>query len=273
MTALLVIAGQEVRAGIRNRWVIMTTVILAALALSLVLLGSTPTGTIGASPLTVVVVSLASLTIFLVPLIALLLSFDSIVGEDERGTLLLLLAYPVSRGQIVLGKFVGQITILALATVVGYGVAGAVLYFGSAGDAENWPDFAVLIGTSILLGAVFIALGVLVSIVVRERATAAGLAVGLWLLLVLVYDLALVGLLVADQGKSVTESMLNGLLLLNPTDIYRLINLTGHDAVAQVAGMAAMQANLSLSALYAALLAWVALPLAAGILIFNKRRA
>ena len=41
------------------------------------------------------VVSLSSLTIFLVPLIALLLSHDAIVGEAERGTLLLLLSYPV----------------------------------------------------------------------------------------------------------------------------------------------------------------------------------
>jgi len=271
--SLTTIAGQEVRTGIRNRWVAATTLILALLALALVLLGSAPTGTVGASPLAIVVVSLASLTIFLVPLIALLLSFDSIIGEEERGTLLLLLAYPVTRGQIVLGKFSGQISILAGATVLGYGAAGVVLYLIGGAEADDWSAFATLIGTSILLGAVFVALGTLVSIVVRERATAAGLAVGLWLILVLLYDLALIGLLVADQGRTIATTLLDALLLLNPTDVYRLINLSGHEAVTEAAGMAGpMQTQLSPSVLYTALLIWIVLPLTAGILIFSKRQ-
>src|SRR3546814_17595274 len=64
------LAMQEIRAGLRNRWVVATTLLLAALSLSLALLGSAPTGVVKADPLAVVVVSLASLTIFLVPLIA-----------------------------------------------------------------------------------------------------------------------------------------------------------------------------------------------------------
>src|SRR5690606_17764171 len=81
------IALHELRIGLRNRWVAATTVVLAALALSLALLGSAPTGIVKTDPVAVVVVSLSSLTILLVPLIALMLSFDAIVGEHERGTL------------------------------------------------------------------------------------------------------------------------------------------------------------------------------------------
>ena len=71
----------------RNRWVLATTLLLAALALSLTFLGSAPTGNVGAGALDVVVVSLSSLTIFLLPLIALLISHDAVVGEMERGTM------------------------------------------------------------------------------------------------------------------------------------------------------------------------------------------
>jgi ABC-type Na+ efflux pump permease subunit len=39
--------------------------------------------------------------------IALLISHDAIVGEMERGTMLLLLSYPVGRWQVLIGKFVG----------------------------------------------------------------------------------------------------------------------------------------------------------------------
>jgi hypothetical protein len=124
---ILMIAAQEIRVGLRNRWVAATTGLMAALALSLVLLGSAPTGAVGADPLAIVVVSLTSLTIFLIPLIALLLSFDGIVGEHERGTLMLLLSYPVARWQVVVGKVLGQTAILGVATLVGYGAAAAAL--------------------------------------------------------------------------------------------------------------------------------------------------
>ena len=183
--SLLLLAAQEIRVGLRNRWVVATTLLLAALALSLVLLGSAPTGTVKADPLAVVVVSLASLTIFLVPLIALLLSFDAIVGEQERGTLMLLLSYPVSRWQVVAGKALGQMAILGIATLVGYGAAAGALWLTVDIGHEAWGAYAAMVLTSVMLGAAFVSMGCLASTLVRERATAAGLAVGVGLLFVL----------------------------------------------------------------------------------------
>ena len=127
MKTVLLLSAKEVREGLRNRWVIAATGLLAALALTLAFLGSAPTGTVGANALDVVVISLASLTIFIVPLIALLISHDAIVGEIERGTMTLLLSYPVRRRQVLFGKFLGHLAILAFATVVGYGLAAVAL--------------------------------------------------------------------------------------------------------------------------------------------------
>ena len=81
MRNIAIIAGKEIKEGLRNRWVLATTLLLAALSLSLTFLGSAPTGNVGAGALDVVVVSLSSLTIFLLPLIALLISHDAVVGE------------------------------------------------------------------------------------------------------------------------------------------------------------------------------------------------
>jgi len=275
MSPVMVIAGAEIRAARRNRWVLATTLLLAALALTLAFLGSAPTGTVGVGALEVTVVSLASLTIFLVPLIALLLSYDAIVGEAERGTLLLLLAYPVERWQIVLGKFLGHSAVLAFATCLGYGAAGLALsWLGAAPDRESWNAFAALIGSSVLLGAVFLALGYLVSATVRDRGMAAGLAIGIWLLLVLLYDMALLGVLVADQGKTISAAVFSGLLLLNPADVYRLLNLTGFAKVSMFSGMAGVsaQAQFARPLLLAALAAWVLVPLALAAILFRRRQ-
>ncbi len=274
MSAVLTIAGKELREGLRNRWIIATTLLLAGLALTLAFLGSAPTGTVRASPLDVIVVSLSSLTIFLVPLIALLLSHDAIVGERERGTLLLLLSYPVGRGQVILGKFLGHVAILAIATAVGYGAAGLALALGSeAPGAAGWRAFAIMIGSSVLLGAAFLAIGYAASTLVRDRGTAAGIAIGAWLLFVLIYDMALLGLLVADQGQRVTAEALNLLLLLNPTDVYRLLNFSSTADVSLFAGMAGVSrsATLSPGALLAAMALWIVLPLGLATVLLKRR--
>lgn len=274
MRAILAIAGKEVRDGLRNRWVIAATLLLASLALALAFLGSAPTGTVGVSPLAVTVVSLSSLTIFLIPLIALLLSFDAVVGEAERGTLLLLLAYPVSRRQVVLGKFLGHAAILAFATVLGYGAAGLAIGLSQDGiEAQSWRAFAATIGSSVLLGSAFIGIGYLLSVGVRERGTAAGLAVAVWLVFVLLYDMALLGVLVADQGKHLSAAVFRYLLLLNPTDVYRLFNLSGFAEVRQFSGMAGLsvEARFAPGLLLAVLAAWTIAPLAAAGALFARK--
>ena len=270
---LWLVAAQEIRVGMRNRWVVATTVLMAALALSLVLLGSAPTGAVKADPLAVVVVSLASLTIFLVPLIALLLSFDAIVGEHERGTLMLLLSYPVARWQVVAGKAAGQIAILGSATLVGYGAAAGALALKADIGREAWIAFGAMVLTSVMLGGAFVSLGCLASTLVRERATAAGLAVGVWLFFVLVYDTALLGVLVADQGRVVTQQALDALLLLNPADVYRLFNVSASRSVSVYSGMAGPgdAAALPAWAFLAVLAAWVAAPLGLAMLAFQRR--
>ncbi len=269
----LAIALQEIRVGLRNRWVLAMTLLLAALALSLALLGSAPTGTVKAEPLAVVVVSLASLTIFLVPLIALLLSFDAIVGEHERGTLMLLLSYPVSRWQVVAGKVLGQVAILAVATVLGYGAAAAALWLQGDIGAGAARAYGAMVLTSIMLGASFVAIGCLASTLVRERATAAGLAVGVWLFFVLLYDTALLGVLVADQGRTVGKAGLDALLLLNPADVYRLFNMSASDSVSVYSGMAGPgdPAAMPPATLLAVLAAWVLVPLALAVAAFRRR--
>lgn len=274
MRQVIIIAEKELRDGLRNRWVLAATALLAALALTLAFLGAAPTGTVKVSGLAVTIVSLSSLTIFLVPLIALLLSYDAIVGEVDSGTMALLLAYPVARWQVVLGKFTGHLSVIGFAILVGYGVAGLALQWAGNEDRGAWTAFAIMVVSSILLGGVFLAIGYLVSTLVRDRGVAGGVAIGVWLLFVLLYDMALLGLLVADQGRTVTADLLNALLLLNPADAYRLLNLTATTDVSRFAGVAGLgaQTGLGPGALLGALAAWIVAPLAAAIALFARRQ-
>ncbi|HHS84263.1 MAG TPA: ABC transporter permease, partial [Gammaproteobacteria bacterium] len=88
------IAQKEFWDRIRNRWVLAVTAIFIFFALVIAYFGASQQGVVGFSSIELTIASLVSLAIYLVPLIALILGYDAIVGERERGSLDLLLALP-----------------------------------------------------------------------------------------------------------------------------------------------------------------------------------
>ncbi len=271
MKIVLALAAKEFRDALRNRWVAASVLLLALLATLLALLGTAPGGTVDAGALEVSIASLSTLSVYLLPLIALLLSYDSLVGEAERGTLLLLLSYPVARWQVVIGKALGHTAILGFAILVGYGGVGAVLAIADEASLASILAFLGMMGSTLALGVVFVGLGALLSALAGERATAAGLAIALWLVMVVLYDLALFGLLSADEGGMIGSGLFQALLLANPSDAYRMVALTGVDAVREVAGLSGLEAGPGLAISLGVLGIWLVLPIAATVAAFSRK--
>ena len=269
---LLILAAEEFQEGLRNRWVISAVLLLTILAFSLALLGTSPIGETRVGALNVTTVSLASLSVYLLPLIALTLSYDSVVGERERGTLLLLLTYPISRWQVICGKFLGHFAIIAVAILLGYGFTGVYIAITEGAAMQDWLQFAAMLGSSMMLCSAFIALGYLISVTVSSRATSAGIAISTWLLVVVVYDLLLLGLVLSDTRDLISSDLFGTLLLLNPADIYRLFNLAGSEAASLVSGsLGALESSfLSAGLLLSALCLWIIAPITAAVWVFNR---
>ncbi|NOX08668.1 MAG: ABC transporter permease [Gammaproteobacteria bacterium] len=274
MSPILIVAGKEFTDGLRNRWVFAITIVFAVLALGISYFGSAASGLVGFSSLATLIVSLASLAIFLIPLIALLLAYDCIVGENEQGTLLLLMTYPVTAAELLLGKFIGFASILAVSTVLGFGGSGLVIAMLSdqVSDASLWNAFGFFILSATLLGWVFIALAQLLSVMVSEKSRAAGLALVLWFWFVLIFDMVLLGLLVMESGSGDGE-WLSYLLLLNPADIFRIANLASFEAVREYTGLAVIATGplFNPAVLLGILVAWICLPLGLAITIFQRK--
>ena len=275
MSSIWTIARKELSDSLRNRWLIAISLVFATLALGIAWFGAAASGTVGYASTPATIASLASLGIFLIPLIALLLAYDAIVGEEEGGTLLLLMTYPLSRGQLLFGKFLGHGLTLALATVIGFGVAGvaiALLVDDVAVPVLATAMFRFILST-VLLGWGFIALAYVVSVRVSEKPLAAGLALAIWFFFVLIFDLALLGLLVASEGK-LNPDLLPWLLLLNPTDIYRLLNIVAFEGSAQLTGVLSLGHDLPMgpAGLWAALVVWFVVPLTGAWALFRNRR-
>ncbi len=273
ISSALTVGHCELRVGTRNRWVLLAASILLLFALVLGFLGSGPTGTIKTDPLVVTVASLATLSVYLVPLIALLLSYDAIAGEIDRGTLQLVLATPISRSSYLLGKFSGHLTIIAIAIAVGYGLAGGTVYLLSGGNAQGVLDLVRLIATSIALGAAFIAVGYVISTNVQQTGTAAACAIGAWLLMVVLYDLALLSALIADGDGFFAKDIFPYMLVANPADAFRLYNISSLDSGATSHGLSGFAEALPFPAEIGllSLCLWAVLGFAAA--LFSFRRA
>ncbi|WP_338473520.1 ABC transporter permease subunit [Pseudomonas sp. MS646] len=274
MNPIQTMARKEFCDGLRNRWLLAISLLFAVLAIGIAWLGAAASGQLGFTSVPATVASLSSLATFLMPLIALLLAYDAIVGEDESGTLLLLLTYPLGRGQLLLGKFVGHGLILALATFIGFGcaiLAIALLVDDVELSLLLWA-FGRFMVSSTLLGWVFLGLAYVLSCLSAEKSTAAGLALGVWFFFVLVFDLALLALLVLSEGRF-NPQLLPWLLLFNPTDVYRLINLSGFDSATHGAAVLTLGSDLPVSApgLWMCLVVWMAVPLWLAYRLFQRR--
>jgi Cu-processing system permease protein len=245
-------------------------------ALGLAYFGAAASGTVGFTSVSTTIISLASLAVFVIPLIALLLAYDSVVGEEEMGTLLLLLSYPLSRFQLLAGKFLGHAMVMSFSSVIGFGIAAATIAVltGDTASSTLWGAFGFFILSSMMLGWSFVAIACLVSVISGEKSRAAGLALIVWFVFVLVFDLILLGVLVATRG-GVNESLFPYLLLLNPADVFRMSNLSGFDAREVYSGLASFtSANLfSQPLLLVVLLLWTVVPFSAASWLFSRRKA
>lgn len=256
-----VVAWHEFRDRIRNRWVIAVALVLAGFALAIAYAGSAQQGLVGFRGIDVAIASLSSLAVYLVPLIALILGYDAVVGERERGSLDLLVSMPLTRFEILLGKFAGLSAALASATALGLGLAALPL--APQLDARAAWHYLGFAASAVLMGMAFLSLSLLVSVLARDRMRASGAAIGLWFFFVLAFDLLLMGTLVASDG-AIGSGVFGALLMLNPADVFRMLNIFGSDDLQRMYGLATvMPESLTSPALLGAvLLAWIAAPFA-----------
>jgi len=122
---------------------------------------------------------------FLGPLLGIMFGFDAISGERSQGTLPRLLAQPIHRDEVILGKFVGGLAIIALLlTSLTTFVAGIGIFrLGLFPAPTEIARLLVWLMVAIIYVGFWQALATLTSVTVRRAATSAMIAVGVWIVL------------------------------------------------------------------------------------------
>jgi ABC-2 type transport system permease protein len=128
---------------------------------------------------------------FLIPLMAIALGFDSVNSEHNRRTLSRILAQPIYRDALLMGKFLAGLATLAVnlaalwLMVIGLGL----IFLGVPPGTEEVARSLVFLVIAIFYAGVWLAMAMLLSIVFRSAATAALVALGVWLFLTVLWPM------------------------------------------------------------------------------------
>jgi Cu-processing system permease protein len=235
---IAIVAAKELRDAIRNRWLLLYTAVFTVLSVALSFLsslGAAAYGHVGYGRTSAVLVNLVAL---IVPLMALSVGASSIASERERGTLGYLLALPLDRAEIFLGKFLGLAVALASVLAGGFGISAASLALAGAGG--DIGSFGTLVALSMTLALAMLAVGLLVSSLAPRASVAGGISVMVWLAFVLLTDLGLMGgSLIFKLGAP----QLLHIALANPLQVFKLAVLERLNPTLDMLGPAGMYAT------------------------------
>ena len=260
--AVKTIARHELLINIRNRWTLVFAGVFGFLALAISYFGLVTSGALGFQGFARTSASLLNIVLYIVPLVALLMGTLSFTSEKSASELLF--AQPVTRTEVLIGKFAGLFASMFSATVIGFGLAGVVI--GLKAGAEGSFRYPALVGFSLLLALIFLSLAALISAACRRKSKAFGAALFVWFFFVFFYDLLVIGGTFLFRERTAND-LVFGSLFGNPVDMVRvasLMTLNGRDVFG--AGGAALLRflggeGLSIMFLLIALSLWVAVPL------------
>nr|AWJ66277.1 nitrous oxide reductase maturation transmembrane protein [uncultured bacterium] len=202
---------------LRSRWILIYSLFFMAVTGGLLYFAGDPNQA---------VLSTLNLVLLVIPLVSLVLGLS--YSYYSRDFLALILTQPIARSGVFLGHYAGIALPLLASFLLGSGLPFAIFAL------RNEADLAVIVG---LLSAgsfvtlIFSALAFWIALVVEERVRALGLALGLWLLLTMLYDGLLLMFIILMQAYPIERALI-GLSVLNPIDLSRILVLLQLDTAA-----------------------------------------
>lgn len=267
------IARKEMRDSLRNRWFILDAIAFAVLTVAMSYLSLMGSGMGGFAGFGRTTAALVNLVLLVVPLMALTVGAGGFATERERGTLAYLLSQPLTRSEILFGKYIG-LTIALLAALAG-GFAIGALVIALHGTPGGVTPFLMLVGLTFVLCMSMLSVGVLISVISNRSSVALGAAIILWLSMVFLCDLGLMGSTVIFKLQA---SQIFQLALINPLQVFKMAVLSSLHTSLDLLGPAGLYASDSfgswLGVIFAGCLAlWVVAPLTAAWAAFTRRAA
>lgn len=267
------IAKKEFMDNLRNNWIIIMTILF--IILTLVISFVSGGGSLG--DVEVTVVGLLAIASALIPIIAIMLGYNTISGEVESRSLSVVQSYPVSREEVYFGKFLGLGSVLAVSVLLGFGISGLVIFATVGGT--NPAGFLVFIFLTMLLGLIYLSMSLSFSAILKRRTTSLYAGIGLFFWSMIISSvitgihLGTGGSFADFQSGAIPDWLWSATMILSPADMYQSATLLGFNLrTASITGFSlAIPDFISMTNLLTIFLLWIIIPLVVGYYFYKKR--
>jgi len=270
-------AKKEFMDNIRNKWFILLTILFVLLIFAFSYLAGGQTGgdnVLGDMQTTVF--GLLDISSLLIPLIAIILGFSTISGEDESGALNVVLSYPIRRIEVLLGKLFGLGSVIILSILLGFGIGGIVI--AATVGTEDFAGYFYFILLSIFLAFIYLSLAICISAYCKRRITSigGGIIVFFW---GMIYGTVILGILLGTgysfsdfQSGNLPDWFFNS-VVFSPGDMYQTAvqRAFGVDTIEVTGFSVTIPEFLSMPLLLLTHFIWFIVPLILAYVFFKRR--
>ncbi|MEH7124306.1 ABC transporter permease subunit [Bacillus sp. JJ1773] len=166
---------------------------------------------------------LINLSLWLLPIICLILGANSIIGDKESGRLGLYKTYQVSYWKYMLSKFLSLVISMFVVMGVSYGLFG--LIFSIIGKSFQASIFQVFLSVNMLLIIVFSAAALFVGAISKTRMQGLSYALFFWCLTVFIYEFVIMTVINWIPYAFKLKSLFF-FILLNPIESIRVWSIS-----------------------------------------------
>jgi ABC-2 type transport system permease protein len=274
----IAVAKKDFRDAVRSRTLLALTALFGLFTVGGAYLASWAAEVLdgGAETTLDLIIALQTPAGYLVPIIALVVSYAAIAGERESGSLKFLLGLPHSRRDVVVGKILGRTGVVGVSILVGFAV-GLIGLFAFVGSV-SLVDYLGFTLVTLLFGLVYVCIGVGLSSMTRSTTKAAIGAFGLIVFFWFAWSILVQLLLYAVEGRFLLEEF--------PDWYVTLLSLSPDAAYGSALGAVLGESGLTMSGVYGStnelplaarpwfgfvvLGVWALVPLVIGILRFES---
>lgn len=231
MKNLMLIAYLDLKESIRAKWFVVYSLIFGGMIAIFFITGVTQSQVMGFSGLSRLLLMYIQITIVILPIFILITTVRSISGDRDNHILEYMLSFPISLKQYYWGKIVGRFVTVFLP--VFFAMFFAIIY-GAAIKADiPWGIFFLYSGLLFALSSAFLGIAFFISSFVKSSEVALGISFFVWILLLAFIDIALISLMMQNRFE---ESMIIGIALANPMEIFRVAAISLFDPELTVMG-------------------------------------
>ncbi|PLY09499.1 MAG: ABC transporter permease [Arcobacter sp.] len=231
MNNLLLVAFLDLKESIRAKWFLVYTLVFGGLIAIFFITGVTQSQVMGFNGLSRLLLMYIQITIVILPIFILITTVRSISSDRDSNILEYMLSFPISLKQYYWGKVIGRF--ITVFSPVFLAMILAIIIGLVKGASIPWAILFLYSGLIFSLCLSFLGIAFFISTIVKSSEVSLGIAFFVWIFLLAFIDIALISLMLQNR---MDESLIIGISLLNPLEVFRVAAISLFDPELTVMG-------------------------------------